>query len=416
MSSRQRGAAIAKLSGWIVVALLLTHCGTEQPQSSLPTVRFWHFWSEPAQRSAIQTIVRQFEQQYQCRVELSELSWNDGKAKLFAAFNAGTAPDVLELGSDWVAQFSAAGVLADLSDSVDLARFLPFTHPPARWEGKTYAVPWVVDTRVLFLNDSLLQEAGVSAQPPADVDQWYAQSQAVQQLPDAYGTGVNGADPHRLYKKVLPFLWSNGGELLDSTGFPTFDRPENIEAVERYVQFAEVGLVETQRRLDDLFIQGKIGFWISGSWLLDRIPKENPSLRYRLALVPPMPGGESRSFAGGEYLAIAKSTKQFRLALQLVRYLTSADVALQFCKLVSSAGFPADTATFADPYFATVPGRAVFAQQLRFARMTPVHPQWLEFERLFEEAVTRVLYGKQTAAEALRQAQQQAVQIAQRRR
>ncbi len=397
--------------GFALGVLLSAGCQREPAGATMPKLRFWHFWAEPVQRQALQQIVHRFEQLYHCKVELTELSWNDGKAKLFAAFNAGTAPDVLELGSDWVAQFSAAGVLADLTDSVSLGRFLPFTHPPAQWQGRIYAVPWVVDTRVLFVNDSLVRQAGVSPAIPPDVLAWYAMAEAVNRLPDVYGVGVNGSDPHRLYKKVLPFLWSNGGDILDSLGNPTFDRPENVVALEQYARFAKVGIVETQRKLDDLFIQGKLGFWVSGSWLLDRIPRENPTLSYRLALVPPMPGGQSQSFAGGEYLAIARGSTRKALALALIRYLTQADVALAFCKAVHSAGFPADTATFADPYFATVPGRQVFARQLQYARMTPVHPQWLELERIFEEAVTRVLYGRQTAAEALRQAQQEAIAV-----
>jgi hypothetical protein len=48
-------------------------------------------------------------------------------------FSSKNHPDVVELGSDWLAQFSSAGVLDIISmDSVDFSRFLDFSLPPAR--------------------------------------------------------------------------------------------------------------------------------------------------------------------------------------------------------------------------------------------------------------------------------------------
>ncbi|MGA0045995.1 MAG: ABC transporter substrate-binding protein, partial [Candidatus Kapaibacteriota bacterium] len=148
----------------IITALgaLLSSCSpADDTEPTSTTLTFWHFWSEPGQRAAVQERVRLFEQETGVTVELTELSWNDGKAKLLAAFNAGTAPDVLELGSDWVAQFSSAGVLMPLpTDSAAIARFVPYAIEPGKWSGRMYAYPWVVDTRVMYVNRGLLEKAG----------------------------------------------------------------------------------------------------------------------------------------------------------------------------------------------------------------------------------------------------------------
>ncbi len=71
------------------------------------------------------SLIAGFHREYpNIRIETEELSWADGKTKLMAGFNSETAPDVLELGSDWVAQFSSSGVLQELgSDSAILPRF-----------------------------------------------------------------------------------------------------------------------------------------------------------------------------------------------------------------------------------------------------------------------------------------------------
>lgn len=389
---------------------LLSTCGSPR-DSEERRLSFWHFWSEPSHRAALQELIAEFEQRYRCRVELTELTWNEGKAKLLAAFHAGKPPDVVELGSDWVAQFSSAGVLWELPpDSVELDRFVPFAHPPCFWNGKLYAVPWIVDTRVLFLNRTALENAGLPSVPPRTWQELLERAQQLHRPPEIYGCGVNGADPHRLYKKVLPLVWSFGGDIVDTTGTVTFTKPAVIAAVRFYTQLARVGLIETQRQLDDAFLQGKLGFWISGAWLAEKLRQQPPSWSYSLA---PLPGNAPTSvgvsFAGGEYLAISARSPRKALALELVRFLTDGAQSVRFCRKVTEAGFPADRHYLQDSALLSIPYRRVFAEQLQHARMTPVHPRWLDIEAAFENAVVEALYGIRSPDAALRQASQDLV-------
>ncbi|GBD06339.1 putative ABC transporter-binding protein [bacterium HR21] len=371
-------------------------------------ISFWHFWSEPRHRAALQELIAEFEQRFHCRVDVTELTWNEGKTKLLAAFNAGKPPDVLELGSDWVAQFSSAGVLWELPrDSIPLEHFLAATHPPCFWQGKLYAVPWIVDTRVLFLNRTALQRAGLPQTPPQTWEELLQRASQLHSPPSLYGCGVNGADPHRLYKKVLPLVWSFGGDLLDSTGRPQLTAPPVVRAVRFYTELARVGLIETQRQLDDLFLQGKLGFWVSGAWLAEKLRQQQPRWEYSLALLPGQtPLQPGISFAGGEYLAISAASPRKELALALVRFLTAGETAVRFCRAVPEAGFPADQRFVQDSLLLSIPYRRHFAEQLRRARMTPVHPQWLELEAAFENAVVEALYGIHSPEKALERAQQ----------
>ncbi len=404
------------LSALLLALLAGSACSSDKADTdeepAVRTLRFWHFWSEPSHKSALQNVIAGFEREHNCRVELTDLSWNDGKTKLFAAFSSGTAPDVVELGSDWVAQFAGAGVLQNLSESsVALDNFLDFAHPPALHEGQVYALPWVVDTRVMYYNKALLAKAGWKDSVPATLPELLAACDAIQQLDDVYGFGANGPDPNRLYKKVLPFYWMQGGGVFDSTGAPSLNSPANIAALDQYLQLAAKGYVETQRQLDNAFIQGKVGFWISGSWLLDRIAKENPQLEYSTMLIPAPEGGQSASFAGGEYLALSAGSDKKDLALTFARWLTEGRQALAFCQQVAAAGFPADKDFFRHKYFETIPHKMSFAQQLQFARMTPVHQQWLDIQSIIEESAVEALYGTKSAEESLNDAQDAAVQL-----
>ncbi|HYF04377.1 MAG TPA: extracellular solute-binding protein [Patescibacteria group bacterium] len=406
--------AFFKIISALVLGVVLASCSKENDSRGEPPknadgkniVRFWHFWSEPSQRKAIQQLVQKFEEKCDCDVQLTELSWNDGKTKLLAAFNSGTAPDVIELGSDWIPQFSSKGVLKELSDEIDKNRFVPFSLPTAQWKGKLYAAPWTVDTRVLFYNKELLKRAGLPETPPATIDEMLSAAEKIQAMDSkVYGFGANGADPHRLYKKILPMMWSMGGEIFTTEGKTVLNSNENVAALEKYVALSRTGLVETQRQIDAAFAQGNVAFWNSGSWLIDKIQRENSKLNYGVSVLPAGTSGRGISFAGGEYLAISNGTKQAELATKLVKFLTDGENALEFCKQVKEAGFPADASYYDDDYFKNVKFRPVFTEQLKNAKMTPVNPEWLEIEEVLENAVVQALYGEKSPRAALNEAQ-----------
>lgn len=394
----------------IVFVALIIITGCNKDTNSENTISFWHFWSEPNQREVLDSLISVFEKENNCNVELTELSWNDGKTKLMAAFNSKTAPDVLELGSDWVAQFSSAGVLQNLNkDSLEFNNFIDFAKNPGLWKNKLYAMPWVVDTRVLFYNKDLLKKAGLEVKEPTSFNEILNQAPMLNSLPEAYAFGANGSDAHRLYKKIVTFFWTNGGDILDANGNITINNSKNAEALGYYVQLSRNGYLETQRQIDAAFAQGKIAYWISGAWLLTKIKNENPSMNYGISLIPQLNGKTGISFAGGEYLAISKQSKKSELSKKFVKFMTNGKNSLEFCKRVTEAGFPADKRYYKDKYYQAYPERMVFNKQLESSRMTPVHPKWLELEEIIEEATVKALYGEETPKEALDNAQEKAL-------
>ena len=394
-----------------LILVALTGCGNNgtTDERAVRTVRFWQFWSDPAQRAALDTLIREFERTNDCTVEVTNLLWNDGKAKLQAAFNSGAPPDVIELGSDWIAQFSSAGVLQDLpSDSAGIARFVPYTLSPAMWNRKVYAYPWTIDTRVLFVNRDLVARVGASSSVTTYAE-LLASARNVQRSGTA-GIGINGADRHRLYKKILPMLWTYGGDVFDANGQPALNSPQNVTAVAMYADLARAGVVETQRQLDAMFLQGQTAYWNSGSWLLTKLAATT-NLQYAIMPMPGVDGRPGVSFAGGEYLAVSKNAGNKDLARKLVAFLTSGEQSIRFCKQVAEAGFPADKQFVGHESLTRDPLRAAFAQQLQSARMTPVHPKWLDIEEVLEDAVVRVIYGERSPKQALDEAQQEVRRI-----
>jgi multiple sugar transport system substrate-binding protein len=339
-------------------------------------------------------------------VEVSELSWGDGKTKLMINFNARTAPDVIEFGSDWVPEFSSSGVLEDISDIDSLKereQAAPeYAREPGIWKSKMFAVPWFVDTRVLFVNRDLLIQSVDSdyadTNPFASWDGMYRLASKVQQKGIGSGIGVNSSDAHRLYKKILPQIWSNGGDILDANGNPTFARKENIEALAYYVKQLDAGVLETQKNLDDLFKRGKLGILFSGAWLLQPLSKSD--FNWYCMPFPGNNGHEGISFAGGEYLAVNSRSEMKPQAEKLIAFLTRADIELRLAKAFNI--FPANSVLQQDSFYLKRNQGLVFAYQLQHAKMTPNHPRWLEIEAILEDETAQALYKKKTPEEALK--------------
>lgn len=373
-----------------VMAMLAAFCTSAAADTELV---FWNFWDQ----KFIAPVITRFEAEHPgVKIRSEQLNWGNGLDKIVVALANGKAPDICELGSTWTGKFMSEGVLADITERVSDLRSQYHLWEPATWEGRVYGMPWLVGTRVLFYNRALFKAAGLDPDiPPRTWDELLIAAKAIHQ-PDKgiYGFGVNAGEGHILYKKFLPFVWGNGGSILDGQGNFCFDSPATREALEFYRRLMAFGLKEKQDILDDAFKKGCLGLEISGSWNFAKYPKEAPDLDFGTALIPPPAEGRGRScsFLGGQILVLFKSCKDPQAATEFLRFLTKAENTLPITKeaLVS---FPTDKAAYEDDFFRKNPKLSVFVKQMETGVHPPVHPLWIELESIINDAVEKVLYG-----------------------
>jgi len=257
--------------------LLVISCGKS---SNKTVLTWWQFWTNPEVRPTIEKMVTDFESANpDIDVQLGDLTWSDGHEKIAIALAAGNGPDVIELGSDWISEFAANGKLSDLTPDVATLKDSLQMWDPGIYQGRYYAVPWMLGTRVLFCNRSLIELAGYGPKTyPANWEDLLTLSKRITDLGDErYGFASNSAERHRLYKKFLPFFWSAGGRVFNDDQTATeFASDVGIRSLSYYVTLSENGIIDTQGRLEDYFADGKIGFAISGEWLVKRLIKIKP--------------------------------------------------------------------------------------------------------------------------------------------
>ena len=278
----------------------------------------------------------------------------------------------------------------------------------ASYKGRAYAIPWMLGTRALFRNDDLIRRAGLDPSKPVDTwnDLRNASRAITERVPDAKGFGMNAGEREILFKKFMPFAWGNGGDILDSTMTRSvFASPQNLEALQFFLSLKPYSLLDRQEMHEEAFAKGRLGFAISGPWLVRKLLQEAPDVHVTVSLMPRPAAdhGTHASFAGAEVLGIFRGSRNKDGALRLARFLVRPENTMPVFVATGNA-FPAATASAADSYFVSHDKDRVFLEQLRTAVGPPLHPKWVEIEEIVNGELEEAIYGRKTAEAALQSA------------
>ena len=402
---------MALMKKWVsLIALLvlpfISHPLPVYAASSGVTLEFWELSvGEELMRSLLDKFQRQ---NPGIKVRFQQLSWDYGLDKVITAIAAGNSPDVCELGTDWVPQFSSTGVLRDLTQEVAPIKDQYLLWEPASYRDRVYGIPWLAGTRVLFYNRDLFARAGLSPEhPPATWDELLQAAKAIDALgPDIYGFGIHVGEPYAPWQEFLPFAWGNGAQVLDPSWTRSLlDQPPFHEALKFYRSLKPYSLVERQTQVNQLFAQGRIGIQISGSWNFSVIPRENPTLNFGVGLVPKPSAtrGTPASFAGGEILVMLKSSKHPEEALKLMLFLVQEEQAMAIVQAQRNI-VPTVKSAIHQPYYQTHPEQRVVFEQIRYAVAPPAHPNWGKIQERITRMVEEVVLNNRDPVQAAKEA------------
>lgn len=386
---------------WVLGLSFTLSCGRSDniADDGRKIIRFWQFWTEPRVKAVVMKAVEEFEQQNPLyKVEVTDLTWDNGYQKIVAAFATDRVPDLIELGSDWIAEFADRGALLQMSDECSRHYTSMAGWPSALLNNECYALPWYISTRVFYQNDELAALVLGKARPHPGVWSTFLENvrSATLEKPKMWGFGVNSAEPHRLYKRFLPFLWAGGGDVLtEDMSVCALETEAGRQALQFMVNISASQYVDKQSALDDMFMGGKLLYHFSGDWLYERIKSTGSSLRFSTFIMPfPAPAqGSQAGFAGGEYLAVPRKAAEPVAALNLARHLILPKHIFNLC-IATGCATPAHAEVASNPYFVEDTVRYNFIRQLNNARTPPAHPRWVAIEAALERGIEKALFQK----------------------
>ncbi|MCT2581818.1 ABC transporter substrate-binding protein [Actinophytocola gossypii] len=264
----------------------------------------------------------------------------DTISSLQSQLTAGHAPDVVQLGFsdlDFAINELNAAPLDDLvgTDAVR-ANFDGDTHPYADsartlgdWNGKTYGVPFVFSTPMLYYNKTLFAEAGLDQERAPST--WDEVATAAKAVTDA--TGKGGAYVDCLTKAAKDWCFqalvrSNGGRVIseDRTRL-TFAEQPAVDAVTTMKGLVTDGLMPnlTQTQAVEAFSRGDLGMILESSAIQGTFLK-GATGKWDLgaAAMPSFTGREAvPTNSGAALFVFASDPAKQRAAWELITFLTS---------------------------------------------------------------------------------------------
>jgi multiple sugar transport system substrate-binding protein len=330
------------------------------------------------------------------------------------------APDIIHTQADFLASLGEEDLLLDLSpfmhETGDLTTdaFYPQLIEPMRVGDQLFVLPMSVDPVMLFYNADMFARSGIS---PPDADwTWDHLLEAAVRLaepsaiPPVHGIAV---------LDVLPFIYQNGGSLVDDPVVPTrftLDSPDTVDAMQWVMDLEESynvappfdELMRHEGRAFEMVLEGRVAMWVSSMSFRNYVSPETVwPFQWGVA---PLPQGRTRATVGSLYgVAILKNASNPRACWEFVRYLVH--------HLPPGAGplssLPAlRLVAESQEFLNRMPEKNVesYEQSLPFIMPTLNLPAGVEWQLygILERSLNPAFAGELTVQDALRQAQEEA--------
>ncbi|HEY3334968.1 MAG TPA: extracellular solute-binding protein [Candidatus Limnocylindrales bacterium] len=375
------------------------------------TVTFWNGYAADGDeiKTFTDTVLPAFNKLYpNVKVEHQEIPYDDLRQKLVTGLAGGTLPDVLRADIIWVPEFANQDALlpldTEMSDFSSIADTV-FAGPLStnKWKDHYYGLPLDTNTRILFLNDKVLADAGVAA-APTTVDDFEAAAKQVQDKLGkkvfAYAEGGTGA------WSVLPWIWSFGGGISNeaiTSADGVLNGPGTVAAVTKLKEWLDKGYLSPSilgggTATSEQFGGNTTATIIEGPWMPGIFKNQFPDLKFSYATIPAGPGG-SQSVVGGENIVVFKNTQNKDASLAFTRFMLSEEAQLAMGKigqmpvltsLAGNAGLP--------DYYPT------FQKQLETANARTPSPAWPKIDEAISNAVLKALRGDMEVQAAMDEA------------
>ncbi|HYZ81109.1 MAG TPA: sugar ABC transporter substrate-binding protein, partial [Solirubrobacteraceae bacterium] len=260
--------------------------------------------------------------------------------KIVAAAPAGTY-DVVLGDCIWPAEFGSKGIVKDISSdvkSLPTSQIFPGALVMADYKNKYYGMPWILDTKYMFANGSMLKKAGVS---PASLKTWDGVVAALKQIKSKglvkYPWLGSWSQAEAVVCDYAQLLGAFGGKFLDASGKPAFQSGGGLKALEFMKSLLDQGLADpasTSSLEEDVlkaFAQGRIAMNLNWTFQLaasldpkqSQVSKDDVMILHTPAATA---GGPAPGCNGGQPVMITSGSKHPAEAWEFVKFITSQNV------------------------------------------------------------------------------------------
>lgn len=394
-----------------VAALVAAACTADDPTSGgAPAAISVMASGDPEELAAYRAVAEGYEAAGGGPVELIEIEERDELiTRLATSIGAGNPPDLFLLNYRYHGQFLEAGGIAPVEDRLahsevlDRDAFFPAAMAAFQDDGAQTCLPQNAASLVLYYNADLFEAAGV--EPPRDGWTWDEMVAAARELTggDVYGLGV---EPEII--RVAPFVWSNGGQVVDHDAAPTrldMATPEAAVALQAFLDLRQVhGVVPTDEEAEAEDLETR--FLRGGLAMLMESRKVVPTFRtiedfdWDVAALPRF-GDEPVSILHSDAYCMTADAAHPDEAWSFLEFALGPEgqaIAARTGRTVPSMMSVAETEDFLTPDASPANSQA-FLDQLDHVRSVPHVARWPELEDAINALLEEAFYEPVTAPE-----------------
>ena len=422
-----------RLSLTLIVALVFAACGpagvpgtnggtsgsgTAAPEPAV-TITFWHGQSGVL-GDRLNELIAKFNSSHKIQIQGQfQGTYDQLYQKVVSAIQAGSVPDLAMVsGPPQTAQYWKAQALVPVQQFVDspdgltsdqLKDFVPAllndNSLPVGGKPALISWPFSKSLALLYYNPDILQQAGVSV--PKTWDELKQALLAVK----AKTTATPLAWTPDVYYFFLPYLWSQGGDVLSPDySKAAFNSPQGLAALQYQTDLVltdKTGQVTQGFDWQNPFAQGKVAFAVSTSvsrpFIEQAMPKDH-TFKVGMAPLPAGPKGAATDLFGNNLVIFSKTPADHQRAAWLfMKWLTDTDQTVAWS--LASGYMPLRVSAQNAPDFkaaaATDDRLLVAINALKDAHGIPGSPDWQKIQPVLGDMVTAALLGKSSPKDAI---------------
>ena len=416
-------AGSAALGRGQVASAPLTSRTTRQPVTL-------QFWGRQPENVHISAVVQEWNETHpDVQVEYQGLPPDQYRTKILTAMAAGNAPDVIGMGVGIMPQYMEQGTLLALDDFIEAEPsgfrddFAEGLWVSATHEGTTYAIPFWSDPSALYYNVDLFNEAGIT-EAPETWDDLMAAAEATSNVSgnpssDVYGAIFPAIGPWVMFV-WLPFVWGNGGSLLEDSNCAAFQNEAGTEAMQLWVDLFQEGYMPRSAvlgsgsdELVSLVLSNRAAMYIQGPNLVQFAAENAPDINLGTALMPRPVDGTHSSYLGGDNLVITRDSDHPEEAWEFIKFMMDAE-RMRDLTLGNNGiwieGLMTRESAFTDAFFEEYPLLRPFAEAQEVGR-TPAIPLLSEVRVPIWNNFQEAMLGNKSVEDAMADAQAEVNEI-----
>ncbi|MDN6900009.1 extracellular solute-binding protein [Oenococcus sicerae] len=367
-------------------SLFVLPVNSEQASAKSQTINFWYGGDGDKD---IKPIIKAFTKKTGIKVTIQSIPWSQYNDKLLTAAASKSGPDVLVVGTTEMPNMVSSKTVMNISKyvnqdkSISPSNFFEGSVNTTKYSGKYYAVPWYVETRVLYYRKDLLKKVGYNQAPKTWSQLYQASLKLSKRGTGMYGFNVDASEP------TFGFMFARqNGATLIKNGKAQFNKKSMVGAINYLHKFVKNGAAPKQ----DLKLtigqsfggDGKVPMFISGPWMMSSVETDSglKDSQWGVAQLPSGKKGNTSNTGGGD-IAVFNYTKKKAAAVKLMKYLSTKKSQLTYYK--NSSSMPTLKSAWTDKSLSDSKIQ-VFRKQLNSSEPMPLIKQWDEIGQNYLQA------------------------------